>query len=143
MATTSLGDILNAVAEVQQGIKGVAKAWARLPDSLTEWPAFINEPSKGTVQWPPPMSRRHVEHDVRMVLLLPAGQDSPSATNEAWPFVNLVLDAFEGAVTLGGLVTGCAIVGYDTGRLQYAGATYYALTFTLRVTTSEPITRTP
>lgn len=143
MATTSLDAILDAIAQVQQGIKGVAKAWPRLPDSLTELPAFINEPSKGAVQWPPPMSRRRVEHDVRMVLVFGAGQDAPSTTNEAWPFYNLVLDAFEGAVTLGGLVTGCAVTGYDTGRLQYAGATYYALTFTLRVTTSEAVIRKP
>lgn len=143
MSTVALTGILDAVAKVQGGIRGVKRGWPRLPDAVGELPCFINEPAKGTLDWPPRPNLRHVQHDIRMVLLVSAGQDAPSASNQAWPFVNQTMDAFEASATLGALVAGCAVTGYETGRLTYAGTTYYAVTFTLRVATAEHVIRTP
>ena len=143
MASVEL--VLTKIAAVQANIAGVVRAYdgSTPPESVEDEPCFVNlhgEYDEATIDYRP-SSERHT-YPVTMLLLL-SRQDGPAAMTLALPFIERTRAAFRATATLGGLVSWAHIERYRVTSVVYAGVTYLAVRFVLRVQMTEPTSPAP
>lgn len=136
----SVEAVLTKVALVQADIAGVVRAYngATPPESVEDEPCFVNlhgEYDEAVIEYRP-SSERHT-YAVTMLLLL-SRQDGPEVMALALPFIERTRAAFRQTVTLGGLASWAHIERYRVTSVVYAGVTYLAVRFVLRVHVVEP-----
>ena len=124
----SIQAIITQVATLQAEITGVKKAFAETPDSLNEFPCFVNFPSSGDITRIP--SQRSTRHIIKMQLRV-VRADLPSAENKVRPFLDLTLNKFDSSILLNGTASRSAVIHYDYGSLPWGGIDYLGISFDL------------
>jgi hypothetical protein len=119
----------NAVLKTQQGIKRVHE---NAPESLNELPATVIVPHTGKFDWPRKPNQRSGTHDLTLTLFVSRSGDLASADQALKPWLDPIIDLFDKNITLKGNAFSAGIVDYTYGHVDYAGATYLGITFTLR-----------
>lgn len=127
-----IDDIIKSAAGVQRGISGIKAAFPDARSSISQFPAFINYPGKGDLQWPRKPSVRQITHDINMDLLVQEGGDLSSADRLLKPYLNRVMETFDQHITLGATCLNSGVVSYNYGQIEYAGIKYLGIKFTLR-----------
>lgn len=128
----SVQAIIEGAVTVQKGIEGIAQAWPNAPEQLSTLPAFVTVLKSFEVAWPRKPSIRDITWDFNMTLLLSRGGDLPAADAALKPFVDLVIAAFDQAITLGGACLAAGVSGGEYGKVEYAGVEFLGITFVLR-----------
>jgi RNA recognition motif-containing protein len=133
----SIQNIITQIATLQAEITGIKRAFDETPDSLNEFPCFVNFPSSGDIERIP--GQRKTKHIIKMQLRV-IRADLPSAENKVRPFLDSVLDKFDANITLNGAVSRSAIIHYDYGSLPWGGREYLGISFDIEVWETETLT---
>ena len=133
----SIQSIITQLAVLQEEITGITRAYDETPDSLNEFPCFVNFISSGDIDYAP--SQRKLQHIIKMQLRVTRA-DLPSAENKVRPFLDLTLDKFDTNITLNGTATRSMIIHYDYGVLPWGRTPYLGISFDIEV--YEDIVRT-
>ncbi len=127
----SLDNILTKIAVVQRTVSGVKQAHDKIPDSINEFPCFVNFPSYETA----PSERltlntnRHTTHKIQMCLYVTKA-DRISAEALLRPFLELVFSAFDADYDIQGSCFYSNITGYKyfvstEWSVPYLGIAFY------------------
>lgn len=135
----SVDTIIAGAVQAQKGIPGVAAAYPNAPEALNAFPCFVTVPKKGTVDFPRKPNLRDTLHEIDMMLLVSRAGDLAGADQALKPWVDLVISTFDQHMTLGGVCLVAAISDYTYGHVDYAGATYLGVTFTLKAREVEQV----
>ena len=125
----SLESIITQVAVLQAAITGITRAYDNTPDSINDFPCFINIPASGTIERQP--HTRITTHSIKMQLFVIRHANLPSAETKLRPFVALTLDKFDANLTLGATCWSSWITHYDYGVLTFGGRQYLGIVFDL------------
>lgn len=128
----SVEAVIEGANTVLATLTGIKRVWANAPESLSELPATILTPEKGTVAWPRRPNLRDTTHDLRLTLLVNRGADLPSADQALKPWVDTVIALFDAHVTLGGSCLAAGVSDYTYGHVEYGGVPYLGITFNLK-----------
>jgi hypothetical protein len=133
-----LDEIVTGAADVVSRVSGVARAFAKAPDSLNELPAAVVFPDNGDITYPRQANLREVRHKLKVQLFVVKGGSFAEAEARLRPFVPAVIEAIDQAVTLGGSATGAGVTRYQYGVLTYADVEYLGVTFDLTADEIQP-----
>lgn len=129
--------IITQVAAIAGAITGIGRTWDTAPESLNELPAVIVVPNTGDVEWPRKPSLRQMDHNLKLVVLVNRGADLSQADQEARPFIDAFIRAFDQHLTLNGTAMNSGITHYAYGKVTWAGVDYLGVEFNLRAVERE------
>lgn len=135
----ALESVISGANAVLKTLQGIARVHENAPESLAELPATTLVPSKGSLDWPRKSNQRRIEHDLQLTLLVRRAGDLASADQALKPWVQQIISLFDQNITLQGNAFAAGIVDYTYGHVDYGGATYLGITFTLRAVELEPV----
>lgn len=127
-----IDQIINGATNVESTIYGIAGAFADAPQSLSQFPCFLNYPGRGTLEWPRTPSVRTVEHEINIDLLVQKGGDLSAADRLCKPYIDKVIETFDQNITLQGSCLAAGITDYNYGVIEYSGVQYLGIKFTLK-----------
>ena len=128
----SVNDIIKGAVAVQKSINGIITAFEDAPSSINQLPCFVTYPSEGDLAWPRPIMHRIIYHTLSMDLYIQKGGDIQAADRILKPYIDIVVDAFDQNIQLGGAVFNCGVIKYHYGKLEYAGVEYLGIKFILK-----------
>jgi len=135
----SIQAIITELATLEAGITGIAAAYDETPDSLSEFPCFINYPKSGRLHFSATnggQSDHTIVCELRYSKLI-----STEAEAKMRPFVKLFRDKLAANLTLNGTVDTINDIRYEYGRLgTMAGEEYLVIRFEVDVKETETIT---
>jgi len=100
---TDFENVLTALAALEASITGVSVAHDKMPESLNDFPCFINLPSRGETIFGP--ADQMESHDTIIAELHVARGILPEAETMARPFKNRFEDMLCNNITLSGTVS--------------------------------------
>lgn len=119
------------------GLTRVRTATAQPPNGIRATPAVLVFPDQGTVDHNANGTRRMVhQYLVRFYMALAVDLGRDYVALERW--LSLLLYAHLADVTLGGLVTRCAVTGYKVGTMRYGAKDYQGIELQVEAVTTEP-----
>ena len=138
----SLADILAAVEQVQRGIQAppgeqpLRNVHTGAPRVIAETPCFVNVPMGTQVERGG--SLRRLRHTVHMYLVLSPSPDAGTAQRSRDRWLEAVLAAFDGALTLGGAASRSEIERVEHGTISVADREFVVANFVLVAWEEEP-----
>lgn len=120
--------VITKLAAIEAAITGVKRAHDETPESLSEFPCFINYPRRGTLT--PENACLTVKglHTAVCELHI-SRQDLPTAETAARPFIERFTHAVWADPTLAGEVDTVNEIRYEYGKLNFGGEVHLGLQF--------------
>ena len=129
--------IITQLATVEAAIDGVVAAYDETPESLNEFPCFINYPVSGTYRCGSGTMKAGIQtigaelHVTREVL--------PEAEAVARPFIDLFTDAIFEDIQLDSNCVAVTEIRWEYGQLKFANETHLGVKFLLDVSVRETV----
>ncbi|MGD8499058.1 MAG: hypothetical protein PVJ86_00330 [Phycisphaerales bacterium] len=120
--------VLSQLAIVEATITGVKRAHDETPESLSEFPCFINYPRRGTVTPVDACLAVHGLHTVVCELHI-TRQDLPTAEGVARPFIDLFVKAVWADPKLSNTCDTVNEIRYEYGRLEFGREQHLGIRF--------------
>lgn len=122
--------VLTQLATVEATITGIKRAHDETPESLSEFPCFINYPRRGTVTPAPGGVALAIKglHTVVCELHI-TRQDLPTAESVARPFIDRFVKAVWADPKLGNTVDTVNEIRYEYGRLEFGREQHLGIRF--------------
>jgi hypothetical protein len=136
LSKVAVDTIIAQVAAIAGAITGIKRAHAYAPESLVELPAVIIVPNTGDVDRPRRPSLRQMDHNLKMVVLVNRAELT-QADQEARPFIDAFIRAFDQHLTLNGTAMDSGITHYAYGKVAWGGVDYLGVEFNLRAVERE------
>lgn len=127
-----LDKVIAGANEVLKTQKGIARVHENAPESISQLPATMLVPFKGSLDWPRKPNQRTATHDLTLTLIVSRGGDLSSADKALKPWVDTIIDLFDANITLQGAAFTAGVVDYSYGHIDYGGVQYLGVTYTLR-----------
>lgn len=124
--------IIKGAVAVQKTMQGINAAYEDAPSSISQFPAFVNYPGSGDLQWPRKPMEQQMTHEINMDLLVQEGGNLAGADRLLKPYLSSVYKTFNQNITLGGSCLTSGVVSYKYGHIDYAGNQYLGIKFVLR-----------
>ena len=122
--------VLTRLSVIEDAISGVVRAHDETPESLSEFPCFINYPRRGTVTPAPGGVALAIKglHTVVCELHI-TRQVLPTAEGVARPFIDLFCKAIFADPKLGNTVDTVNEMRYEYGRLEFGKEQHLGVRF--------------
>jgi len=122
--------VLTQLSVVEADITGVVRAYDETPESLSEFPCFVNYPRRGTVTPAPGSVSRAIKgiHTVVCELHI-TRQNLPTAEGTARPFIDRFCKKVFADPKLGNTVDTVNEIRYEYGRLDFGGEQHLGVRF--------------
>lgn len=133
----TIAAIITQLATVEATISGVVAAYDETPESLNEFPCFINYPISGTYKCGSGTQKAGIQtigvelHVTREVL--------PEAEAVARPFIDLFTDAIFADIQLDNTCVSVTEIRWEYGELKFANETHLGIKFMLDVSVRETV----
>lgn len=127
----SVATVIDQLVVIESGLSGVKVAHDETPETLSEFPAFINFPSSGTFTVGPGGQgvKKHLATLIAEVHL--TRQILPQAEAAARPYIESFADAILADVTLGGTVDSVLEIRWTYGVLAFGAEQHLGCRFEL------------